>query len=220
MRTTIQIIEQIIAPLSLHQCNLQPPLASMARLMLVFVLLARGCLAVEWSSTVLSLLESQVGIAGSANASATAFDWTATWGHDHSTFAIAVEAHTTGWVGFGISEAAGMRGADIMMGFVDEEGAAHVNDYYSIDNATPLLDGCQDWTVHYGEEKEGWTLIIASRALTTEDSNDRPILLTGMKRFGVLVAHGPNDPSYKGQPSYHGTTKVNTQFHYRTHIMH
>ena len=48
----------------------------------------------------------------------------------HITFA--VEAATTGWIGFGIAEAAGMKGADIMMGHVDSTGKAVVGDYHSV----------------------------------------------------------------------------------------
>jgi hypothetical protein len=69
---------------------------------------------------------------------------------DHITFA--VEADTTGWVGLGIAEAAGMKGADIMMGHVDSTGKAVVGDYHSVANAKPTRDGCQDWSAKYGEE--------------------------------------------------------------------
>ena len=75
-------------------------------------------------------------------------------------------------------------------------------------NQAPTLDGCQDWSVLYGEEKEGWTLVVVSRKLTTEDSNDHPLLLTGLKRTGILAAHGSDSPDYAGSPTYHGATKA------------
>ena len=33
----------------------------------------------------------------------------------------------------------------------------------------PTKDGCQDWSVHHGEEKDGRTLLVFSRAFATGD---------------------------------------------------
>ena len=130
----------------------------------------------------------------------------------------AVEAQTTGWVALGLAEAAGMKGADIVMGHVDgASGSVHVGDYHAIANAAPIRDGCQDWSVVHGEEDgaEKRTLVIVVRNLTTSDSNDRPILLNSIKRLKIITAMGAHgddggssltDPSY----AYHGEHKQKT----------
>jgi hypothetical protein len=98
-----------------------------------------------------------------------------------------------------------MRGADIMVASVDAAGKSTVTDYHATKNGAPVEDGCQDWSIHFGEEKDGWTRVVVSRKLTTKDSNDRPILLTGLKRTGLLAAFsGTNSDAM----NYHqGNTK-------------
>ena len=117
---------------------------------------------------------------------------------------VAVEAPSTGWVSFGISEAAGMRGADIMMGHVASDGKVFVGDYHATGNALPVKDGCQDWTVHLGEANAGSTLLVVSRPLVTEDSNDRPILLEGLTKTGLLFAYGGLGNKAKHDTDGHG----------------
>jgi hypothetical protein len=69
----------------------------------------------------------------------------ATWSIDATAkkIYVAVEAPSTGWVAFGISEAAAMRGADIMMGHVESDGKVVVGDYHATGNTVPIKDGCQ-----------------------------------------------------------------------------
>ena len=111
--------------------------------------------------------------------------------NQHITFA--VEATTTGWIGLGIAEAAGMKGADIMMGHVAQDGKAVVGDYHSVlVGGIPNKDGCQDWSALYGEEKDGKTLLVFSRVFKTNDSNDHEILVNSIKRTDWLCAHGAN----------------------------
>ena len=57
--------------------------------------------------------------------------------------------------------------------------------------------------MHYGEQASGSTLVVISRSFTTEDSNDRPILLTGLKTTSLLLAWGSGDTL-----SYHGSNRV------------
>jgi hypothetical protein len=63
--------------------------------------------------------------------------------------------------------------------------------------------GCQDWTVHYGEEAGGNTLVVISRKFLTDDANDHPILLTGLKKTTLLLAFGTSDTL-----AYHNTHRV------------
>lgn len=121
------------------------------------------------------------------------FDWSMSWAiKDNTTIYISVHAKTSGWVGLGIVEAAGMRGADIMMGHV-ADGKGIVGDYYATSNAKPTKDGCQDWTIHFAEEAGGYTLLVVSRKLVTTDINDRPITTSGKKRSSFLAAYGEID---------------------------
>ncbi len=126
----------------------------------------------------------------------------------HITFAVV--ADTSGWIGLGIGEAAGMRGADIMMGHFDgSTGKAVVGDYHSSKNGKPTRDGCQDWSVHHGEEKDGKTLLVFSRSLSTQDSNDHPILLESIKRLTLLCAYGTGD-DYSSYAMH--STKARTKY--------
>merc|ERR1719197_1087942 len=107
---------------------------------------------------------------------------------------VALVAPTKGWVGLGLGEAGGMRGADIMVGTVDDStGSAQVRDYHATGSKLPVEDSCQDWSIHYGEQADGKTMIVASRAFTTGDSNDRPLITTGLRKQSLLFAYGSCD---------------------------
>jgi len=129
--------------------------------------------------------------------------WSYNLEKEHITFVI--EAKTTGWVGLGIAEAAGMRGADIMMGHVSSAGKAVVEDFHSVANARPNKDGCQDWEALAGEEDatSGSTMLVFGRNFRTNDSNDHPILIDTIKRLTLLCAHGADgdDTDYGMHPS-------------------
>jgi ABC-type multidrug transport system ATPase subunit len=129
--------------------------------------------------------------------------WSYSLEKEHITFVI--EAKTTGWVGMGIAEAAGMRGADIMMGHVLSSGKVVVEDFHSIANALPNKDGCQDWEALAGEEDAttGSTLLVFGRKFRTNDSNDHPILIQSIKRLTLLLAHGADgdDTDYNMHPT-------------------
>ena len=45
-------------------------------------------------------------------------------------------------------------------------------DYHATGSKLPV-GNYQDWSIHYGEQADGKTMIVASRAFTTGDSNDR-----------------------------------------------
>jgi dopamine beta-monooxygenase len=164
---------------------------------------------VTWSDTPANLLGiAQPGLTTHAFRPKADLQYNLTWGLTTDRIYVAVEAQTTGWVGFGLSEAGGMRGADIMMGHVDSSGIAYVGDYHATANQKPVYDGCQDWTVHHGEERDGSTMLVVSRKLTTEDSNDRPILLSGgLKTQGLLAAYGSDGDDDPATYSHHGANK-------------
>ena len=111
--------------------------------------------AAAWSQTVASLLAKHEPAATFTTSAAVVpfsgykLNYALDAVNKHVTFV--VEAETTGWVALGISEAAGMKGADIMMGHVDSSGKAVVGDFHAVSNSRPTKDGCQDWTVHHGQ---------------------------------------------------------------------
>eukprot|EP00937_MAST-01D_sp_MAST-1D-sp2_P004180 g4180.t1 len=131
------------------------------------------------------------------------------WVTRPDTLFVALDAPTTGWVGLGIGEAGGMRGADIMIGSVhDTTGVATVGDFHGTQNGVPVKDGCQDWTIHHGEQADGRTLIVASRKFITNDKNDRPIVPVGLRAAGLLFAYGPSNCDTVGLGCYHTTNRA------------
>lgn len=85
-------------------------------------------------------------------------------------------AAASGWLGFGIGEAGGMPGADIV---VYEAETNTLRDYYALGYATPLEDACaSDWTLVGAtvQEDDGFTAVRARRALDTGDSQDHALV--------------------------------------------
>lgn len=92
---------------------------------------------------------------------------------------IVVASDATGWVGFGISDAGGMRGADMV---IYETATDTIADYYSMDYERPQLDDCANsWTqlntwMDTEETTNGEFIAFqATRALDTNDKQDWPI---------------------------------------------
>ena len=54
-------------------------------------------------------------------------DYILYWDYDNTTITFEVHVRTTGWVGFGLSAARNMLGADIVIGWVDDSGEAHLH---------------------------------------------------------------------------------------------
>jgi len=94
-------------------------------------------------------------------------------------FAVAVQA--TGWLGFGISEAGGMRGSDMVIW--DSEDPTKVRDMYLIEGRTPLDDDCKHWELLEVTFSDGWIILEVARNLDTGDPQDRPIF-DDSPRFG------------------------------------
>ena len=71
-----------------------------------------------------------------------------------SVFHLGLVVETKGWVGFGLASRGGMKGADILVGFVnDSTGEVVLKDMWSNHYATPFEDECQDWTLVSGAQK-------------------------------------------------------------------
>jgi hypothetical protein len=87
-----------------------------------------------------------------------------------------IEASATGWVGFGIAESGGMKGADIV--YYEAQGNKLV-DAFAIGNMQPQSDLCQDWYLYGGEVESGVIRFLAQRLVNTHDESDWPIWKDG-----------------------------------------
>jgi hypothetical protein len=87
-------------------------------------------------------------------------------------FAVAVRA--TGWVGFGLSESGGMRGADVALFQASEPNA--LVDAYVLESRVPQTDSCQSWDLVEATVEDGWMIVEMSRLLDTEDEQDQKIV--------------------------------------------
>jgi hypothetical protein len=115
-------------------------------------------------------------------------------------FTLTLSAQTTGWIGFGLAEAGGMAGADILVASVDDNGVGTVGDYWASANAAPHLDTQQDWRLLSASEADGVTSVTVTRALDTNDRQDRPFAPWAAWKNKVIVATGESDTF-----AYHGT---------------
>ncbi|EDV25400.1 uncharacterized protein TRIADDRAFT_55459 [Trichoplax adhaerens] len=121
-----------------------------------------------------------------------------------------VEVKTTGWIGFGISPYTGqMPGSDVVIGWVDSNGKAYLQDRFANGRTLPALDDNQDYKLISGIEKNGMTTLKFSRKFNTEDPKDLP-LEGGTTR--LIWAYNNNDPpSQTNIPMHHkmGSRSVN-----------
>ncbi|XP_055346152.1 DBH-like monooxygenase protein 2 homolog [Paramacrobiotus metropolitanus] len=117
-----------------------------------------------------------------------------------------VTAPTTGWFGLGLSPSGSMRGADILVGWIDENGKGHIEDRYAPDFIEPTLDPQQDWTLEGSVRQDGNLIFRMSRKLNTCDKqNDVPINTIDTMR--LIYASNPALPM-----------KTGDQFHIRKHV--
>lgn len=74
------------------------------------------------------------------------------------------------WVAFGLGETKGMAGADIVY---YEHASKKLVDSFSVGNAKPTEDPCQDWTLVKAEQIGGKLTVHVSRKLVSSDTMDR-----------------------------------------------
>jgi len=108
---------------------------------------------------------------------------------------LAVMARTEGWVALGIDPEDRMEGADMLLGWVDEDGPV-VHDAYATGPTGPHppdvgLGGTYDIVAYNATEEGGWTTLELIRPLVTGDAFDKEIVLDGSLR--ILWAMGDSD---------------------------
>jgi len=122
------------------------------------------------------------------------------WKIDGDRFNLAIAVYATGWVGFGLSEAGGMIGSDMVL----YEASSHhtLTDAHVVESrALPIMDDCQDWTLKQATEAivdggKGWIILEMSRLLETGDPQDHAIVNDAGMIFPatrVIAAWGDSD---------------------------
>ncbi|MDF0589579.1 DOMON domain-containing protein [Candidatus Methanocrinis natronophilus] len=102
------------------------------------------------------------------------------WKNDAETLYMAIKGETGGWVSIGFDPSVWMRDADIVIGYVDDEGEVYARDAYSTGNYGPHppdtdLGGTDDLLEYGGSEKDGFTVIEFKRKMETGDEFDRAL---------------------------------------------
>ena len=151
-----------------------------------------------------------------------AFHWSIDETNEILNFALIARA--TGWMGFGLSENGGMRGADMVI--FEAANPDRLIDAYVLDDIfSPAIDECQSWEVLYSQTTDGFLIVEAQRPLDTHDSQDRRIyndreptvppqlIIAAWGDSDTWTYHGPKNRS-KGAIRFFGPgVDVWEQFH-------
>lgn len=123
---------------------------------------------------------------------------------DSNSITIQVEARTRGWAAIGFSPSGGMKGADIVLGWV-ADGKAHIQDMHAVGNSQPREDARSDVELLGGSENDTHTVFTFRRPLRACDTEYD--LSIGMDTSRVIWAVHELDPAPREGPSYHGTRR-------------
>jgi hypothetical protein len=118
------------------------------------------------------------------------------WTVENSTLIGAIVVETEGWVSIGFKPTSGMKDADQVFGYVEDNGTVNVFDCYSTGRYGPhptdeSLGGTYDLLAYGGSEKNGTTIIEFQRNLTTQDEFDNDLESNG--EFKIIWALGTED---------------------------
>jgi cytochrome c oxidase subunit 2 len=132
------------------------------------------------------------------------------WKIDGDLLHVRLRAATTGWVGIGFNPIQRMKGANFILGMVDQDKVIVTDDFGT--SATKhkqdtSLDGEIDLMNVYGLEEDGITEIGFTMRLDSGDSKDTILAPEGDTI--VLLAHGAGLDSLQERHSYKGKFKVN-----------
>ncbi len=118
------------------------------------------------------------------------------WRFQGDTGVFAIEAKTTGWVALGIDPEQVMNKADMIFGWVTEDGQVNVVDTFATGPNGPHppdteLGGSADVLEYGGTQRDGVTTIEFSRSLNTGDRYDKEVPREGTLK--VIWAYGDSD---------------------------
>jgi hypothetical protein len=135
------------------------------------------------------------------------------WSYNATHINAAMEAHTRGWIGLGISTDGSMtsdfKRSDIIVGWVNSTGHGYVKDYSVDVHSVPSLDPMHSQDVRLTASQKtaaGVTTIEFSRLLSTGQQDDRDFLVDG-KFMYLIWATGDDIPSNDGQAFNQHTKK-------------
>lgn len=132
------------------------------------------------------------------------------WKLDGDRLLVRLSAVTTGWVGIGFNPVQKMKGANFILGMVDQGKVMVTDDFGSGSfNHRPdtSLEGKNNILNVAGREEKGVTEIAFSIPLDSGDSKDA--ILTPAGDTLILLAHGAGQDSFRDIHSYRGKFKVN-----------
>jgi dopamine beta-monooxygenase len=115
-----------------------------------------------------------------------------------------------GWLGFGITEVGGMKGADIL--YFEAANNGSLFDAFTLDYSKPIADDRQDWTLTASSLSGGVLTIEATRALNTQDPQDKELTNDAHPAIDgtrVIAAWGDTNSI-----QYHGLNRVTGQIRF------
>lgn len=132
------------------------------------------------------------------------------WRIDGDRLFVRLSAATTGWVGIGFNPQQRMKGANFILGMVDQ-GKVMVTDDFGTGTIKHKPDsssgGNTDLMHVYGLEENGITEIGFSIPLDSGDPMDTALSPKG--NTTILLAHGDGPDSFQARHAYRGTFTVN-----------
>lgn len=113
------------------------------------------------------------------------------WAVDGENLHVKISAETTGWVAVGFNPETAMKGANFILGAVNDQGQVMITDHYGVGYTSHKEDtaigGTSDISQVYGSEKDGVTEIGFTIPLDSGDMMDTPI--DPAKQTTVLLAY-------------------------------
>ncbi|XP_023242126.1 DBH-like monooxygenase protein 1 [Centruroides sculpturatus] len=129
------------------------------------------------------------------------------WSMYDDSITFQVEVATNGWVGFGISSNGGMKGSDIVIGWINDNQAMF-HDRHAEGKFQPKIDEQQDWELLWHEKNDTHTKLRFKRLLDTCDDQDIVITEETMR---LIYAYSHQNPNSIDAVSYHGPTTRGTK---------
>ena len=128
------------------------------------------------------------------------------WKVSGDDFHVAFATMATGWAAFGIAEAGGMFGADVVS--FTTANPTKLVDGYILDDRQVRIDESQDWTLINAVVQDGWIIVEAKRPIDTQDTQDN-IIKNDKELWGapsrVIAAWGDSESL-----SYHGDNRASS----------
>jgi hypothetical protein len=126
------------------------------------------------------------------------------WSIEGDSIFLAVAARATGWLGFGLSENGGMKGADVIL--FTAKNPDELVDSYILEERSPITDDFQNWSLLDSHTEGGFLIFEATRLLDTGDPQDRVIMndaLMTIPSSRIIAAWG-DTPAV----GYHGNNRA------------